>query len=395
MSLSHFFGFLIPDHINRVNFIILTNFMAMLCIQQIYSVVCVIMQKTKYLAASMAVIVFFMHSPYSNFLQRVTDVDWINFISQFVFSKYNFNGIIMSVYGLGRCDQGRTNVAYHETGINEDHELNGNFIGFACIFFTLIVVECILINIRLKNYQIFNKLNIWKNKQDALFDDSISIAIQQNNICDDDFGRTKEMMIAWTDLSISIPITTSFYSLKSKTFTIFNGINGSFAVQSLNALMGPSGAGKTTLLKCLNAKYNKYLSKESKIFVKFSDISRNVFIKQDISEHLLSGLTVRQTLLYACKLKNSRIDKNLDHNSIISQLLSDLLISDTIDNRVESCSGGEQKRIAISCELTAQTKPKILCIDEPTSGLDSMAANVVCIGIILIKYRYPLRSILL
>ena len=60
--------------------------------------------------------------------------------------------------------------------------------------------------------------------------------------------------------------------------------------------------------------------------------------------------------------------------------MSDLLISDTIDNRVDSCSGGEQKRIAIACELTAQTKPKILCIDEPTSGLDSLAAYVVCDG---------------
>ena len=117
----------------------------------------------------------------------------------------------------------------------------------------------------------------------------------------------RPIMIAWTDLSISLPITSSFFSLTPKTFTIFNAINGSFAVQSLNALMGPSGAGKTTLLKCLNAKYNKYLSEESKIFFKFSDISRDIFIKQDISEHLLSELTVRQTLIYAFKLKNSQI----------------------------------------------------------------------------------------
>ena len=57
--------------------------------------------------------------------------------------------------------------------------------------------------------------------------------------------------------------------------------------------------------------------------------------------------------------------------------MEELLISDTADNRVESCSGGEQKRVIICSELTAYIKPKLLLIDEPTSGLDSNAAEVV------------------
>ncbi|CAG2117180.1 unnamed protein product [Medioppia subpectinata] len=69
-----------------------------------------------------------------------------------------------------------------------------------------------------------------------------------------------------------------------------------------------------------------------------------------------------------------RFGQHLDHNEIIENLMSELLISDIIDNRVDMCSGGERKRIAIACELTAQKRPHILCIDEPTSGLDSCAA---------------------
>jgi ABC-2 type transport system ATP-binding protein len=53
------------------------------------------------------------------------------------------------------------------------------------------------------------------------------------------------------------------------------------------------------------------------------------------------------------------------------------MISDIIDNKIEKCSGGEQKRIVIASELTSFIKPNLLCIDEPTSGLDSNAAEVV------------------
>ena len=118
------------------------------------------------------------------------------------------------------------------------------------------------------------------------------------------------------------------------------------------------------------------LNKNSKIFVS-NGILKTCFLVQNVFDHILEGLTVRQTLLYASKLKNSRIPKDLDHNQIATDLMAELLISDTADNRVESCSGGEQKRIVIASELTSHIKPNVLLIDEPTSGLDSNAAEVV------------------
>ncbi|XP_054157423.1 ATP-binding cassette subfamily G member 4-like [Oppia nitens] len=140
--------------------------------------------------------------------------------------------------------------------------------------------------------------------------------------------------------------------------------------------MGPSGSGKTTLLKCLSKQNKKTLNNESKIYMK-SGKYKTCFIVQDISEHILSSLTVRQTLLYASKLKNSLIKETLDHNLIVDSLMTELGIDDIRHNSVDTCSGGQQKRIVIACELTSHIKPDLMLIDEPTSGLDSSAAQVI------------------
>ena len=76
--------------------------------------------------------------------------------------------------------------------------------------------------------------------------------------------------------------------------------------------MGPSGAGKTTLLRCING-FNQ------------SDISNNLciqcfmrtklnqfiscFIVQEQKEHLLTRLTVKESLMYSSQLKNYQIRK--------------------------------------------------------------------------------------
>src|SRR5262249_33876891 len=154
-------------------------------------------------------------------------------------------------------------------------------------------------------------------------------------------------------------------------------ISGHFLSHTTNAVMGPSGAGKTTLLKCLNANLLNGLSEESVVYLSSKISIKTAFIPQNCAECLMNGLTVRQTLLYASRLKNSRVKKPLDHNIIVTDLMSELLISDTADNRVEDCSGGEQKRIVVACELTSHVKPNLMFVDEPTSGLDSNAAEVV------------------
>ena len=137
----------------------------------------------------MSLVVIFLFYPYSNFFQRVTDVNWMNYLSKFTYMKYNINGLIISIYGLGRCMEGQTVKAYHEYGISGDHELNDIFIGLACIFSILIAVECIIINVRLMDFNIFCKLNIFQSVQDDIIDQKASITITENSLHDDNINN--------------------------------------------------------------------------------------------------------------------------------------------------------------------------------------------------------------
>jgi len=181
-----------------------------------------------------------------------------------------------------------------------------------------------------------------------------------------------ELAIAWVDLSFTVH---SFLSKEKKT--ILNNVSGGFEFGSINALMGPSGCGKTVLLNCLSGLNKSGLGKDTKIYLNPKQKIRTCFIYQDQTERLLKGLTVRQLLTYASKLKNSNENVKVDHQNNINDLMSELMISNTANNSVDNCSGGELKRLVIALELTSYKKPNLLFIDEPTTGLDSNAAEVV------------------
>ena len=186
----------------------------------------------------------------------------------------------------------------------------------------------------------------------------------------------KEIAIAWKDLTVSAKTWTG-----REGKVILSAISGGFRSGSLNALMGASGSGKSTLLKCLNAS-NKYcLSDESLIYVRNGcQMSGKCFIYQNQSQRVMTGLTVGQALTYSSKLKNSgESGLRVSHRKNVLDLMQELLISDIRDNRIESCSGGQIKRICIALELTSISKPYLLFIDEPTTGLDTHAAQVVSI----------------
>src|SRR6195952_2140726 len=153
-----------------------------------------------------------------------------------------------------------------------------------------------------------------------------------------------KIAIAWTDLTVSVK---SFLDKSDKI--ILNNISGKFGFNSINALMGSSGSGKTTLLKCLNAS-NKYcFSDESNVLIPKDIKITKCFIYQNHDQRVMTGLTVRQALTYASKLKNSS-ESNVKHNQIVSEVMSELLISDCEDTLIEKCSGGEMKRFCIAQE---------------------------------------------
>ncbi|CAG2112166.1 unnamed protein product [Medioppia subpectinata] len=144
---------------------------------------------------------------------------------------------------------------------------------------------------------------------------------------------------------------------------ILNEVNGHFMSGQITGIMGPSGCGKSTLLGCIAGIKTKGLSGSitisTDIRVKFA------FIVQE--NYVLQRLTVRESLMFASKLKN---DPVCDHTGIVADVIAKLNIESCADNRPDRCSGGQLKRVLIALELVS--RPNILILDEPTTGLDSV-----------------------
>ena len=186
---------------------------------------------------------------------------------------------------------------------------------------------------------------------------------------------SKEVAVAWADLTYKVKPF-----IWSKEKTILHNLYGSVKFGSITALMGPSGAGKTTLLNCINGKLSDGLDGNTKIYLNDKQKIRSSFVAQHEKEYLIMCLTVEESLMYASKLKNSDLKPNtgaIDHQNNVKTIMDELMISDICDNRVDCCSGGQQKRLTIALEMVRVVKPNLLCIDEPTTGLDSNVAVIV------------------
>lgn len=204
------------------------------------------------------------------------------------------------------------------------------------------------------------------------------------------------IQVSWRNLVYTVEKTSLLTSCRrvdgEKTRIILKGLTGYFKSGQLTAVMGPSGAGKSTLLECVSGKRQKGLSGDVRVTgsekIKIGLIGQN--------DHLLNQLSVKESLLYASKLKNHKLEnqesileevvvsnnnngfqsssKQQDasyHEIIAKNVMKQLGLEVCADTRSGNCSGGQRKRLSIALELVS--KPNILILDEPTSGLDSSA----------------------
>ena len=253
-------------------------------------------------------------------------------------------------------------------------------------------------------------------------------------------GRTKESEDAGVSTTAAVAAEVAAARKPSETpsikesgvsgkSVILKGLNGSFKSGELTAIMGPSGCGKTTLLECLAGKRQAGVSGDI-TFTGCRDVKLS-FISQN--DEMLSHLTVRESLMFASKLKNfpgsgskdaryrrqeskassifsldivpndlivgsnaaygrsggkkkgnkranqSAKSPPFNHEAIVQKLLDQFGLNVCADVRVANCSGGQLKRLSIAQELVS--KPNLLILDEPTSGLDS-ASCFQCIELL-------------
>ena len=317
---------------------------------------------------------------------------------------WGYNAIMMSIYSFDRCPDGQqSEYLYTRDIVDEDLYLEHTSYGLTCaISIKLLALLTLLI---VKNPMIFQSLmkrfqrnesnsndmqlriistNITQRNDffneidltDETDEQSMTTSFRHNSESSVEIDRNEEMepqkslSIAWIDMTLKVDKT--FYS---KEKLILRSIKGFIRFGTMTALMGPSGAGKTSLLRSLNGMYRNLMTEDSKIYLSKTHKIRTCFIAQDQREHIVPGLTVKQALLYASKLKNTC--SSVDHMKTINDLMDELAINDIRNINIDNCSSGQQKRIVMAMEMTSSVKPNLICVDEPTSGVDSHSALLV------------------
>ena len=143
---------------------------------------------------------------------------------------------------------------------------------------------------------------------------------------------------------------------------------------------GRSGTGKSTLLKTLYGQYSLLsgyaellgfdLSKISK--EEIPDLRRKIgMVFQDFS--LFSSWTVKRNLTFILEATDWK-----DKTKVLSRVddvLASVGLTDMIDRKVFSLSGGEQQRLCIARAIL--NTPELIIADEPTGNLDSQSSDEV------------------
>lgn len=145
--------------------------------------------------------------------------------------------------------------------------------------------------------------------------------------------------------------------------------NFSFSfTEGVYGLLGPNGAGKSTLMKIITQNVRptegEVLLDGKNIFT-MKESYRRLIGYMPQQQSVYSFYTGRQFLNYMGMLKGEK-KKGLDDK--IDAIAEKVNLSDVIDNKLGTYSGGMKQRILIAQTFLGDSK--ILIFDEPTAGLD-------------------------
>jgi lipoprotein-releasing system ATP-binding protein len=161
---------------------------------------------------------------------------------------------------------------------------------------------------------------------------------------------------------------------------VLKGVSLEVSRGELVSIVGPSGAGKSTLLYIVSS-----LEKADKgqVFFEGNDITQ--LSETDLAHyrnqkigfvfqfhHLLPEFTAIENVSipgWIAKMPSKQIQQKA------SELLDFMGLSDKMDKKPHSLSGGEQQRVAVARALL--NSPALIFADEPTGNLDSENANAL------------------
>jgi putative ABC transport system ATP-binding protein len=168
------------------------------------------------------------------------------------------------------------------------------------------------------------------------------------------------------------------YDEKTVPVYALNGVHLHIERGEFTAIKGPSGSGKTTLLNMIGG-----LDIPTKGYVEINGTNitqlkgnklidfrlHNIgFVFQ--SYNLIPVLTAKENIEFIMLLQKRPA---ADREKRITELLSQVGLTDKANKRPSELSGGQQQRVAVARALAP--KPQFILADEPTANLDSVSAG--------------------
>ena len=170
-----------------------------------------------------------------------------------------------------------------------------------------------------------------------------------------------------SDTKSAMSIVTSqlafYYGRKAAIDGLNLNINNGFSV-----LLGPNGAGKSTLFSMLTGLYQAASGDININGYDFINNRSNIMQSMGVvfqQNTLDLDLSVKQNLTYYAALQGISSSQALENISVI---LSQLQLTERLNDKVRSLNGGHRRRVEIARALIHQ--PKVLLLDEATVGLD-------------------------
>jgi oleandomycin transport system ATP-binding protein len=147
-----------------------------------------------------------------------------------------------------------------------------------------------------------------------------------------------------------------------------DGLDLAAPAEAVTALVGPNGAGKTTFV---HAVATLLRVRSGRLTVASHDVTAaSAAVRRCIGlagQHaaIVDKLTGRENMMLVARLCGLT---RSDAREATRRVIAAHDLSAFVDQRVETCSGGQRRRLDLAATLVGD--PHVLLLDEPTTGLD-------------------------
>lgn len=168
---------------------------------------------------------------------------------------------------------------------------------------------------------------------------------------------------------IKVKDIKKIYTMGDLEIKAADGVDFEIQQGAFTVIVGPSGAGKTTVMNILGGMdlpTSGSVKVDDREISNLTDQELTLYRRDDVgfvfqSYNLISNLTALENVEMATQICADAKDPK--------ETLSQVGLSDRLDNFPAQLSGGEQQRVAIARAIAKN--PKLLLCDEPTGALDT------------------------